>query len=240
MSTFSGFGPEAFAFLRDVRAHNSKEWFEAHRAVYDDRLLEPFRHVVQALGASMRGIDECVEIRPGIGKTISSLRRDTRFSRDKTMYRDTMWLTFKRPKKNWTDAPAYFFEIGPDWWRYGLGYYSASPSTMGVFRERLLECPDAFLRAVRAIPTGFDVHGENYKRLVVPETLSEELAPWHVRKSFYIAKRGADMQPLSSPGLPDVLREGFERLSGLYAFLIEVERHKREQGQSPAGALPKG
>lgn len=179
----------------------------------------------------MRHIDEFIETRPMIGKTISHLRRDTRFSRDKSLYRDNMWLTFKRPKKNWTDAPTYFFEFGPDWWHYGLGYYSASPTTMGFFRERLLEFPHEFRQAVTAIPEGYEVHAESYKRRMVPEALPSELALWYLRKSFYISRRSVDMALLSSPALPDTLLEGFGRLSGLYGFLVDVERMKQERGQ---------
>jgi len=232
MTTFTGFDHEALAFLRDVHRHNSKEWFEGHRNIYESKLLGPFRSLVDSMGMPMRQIDEFIEIRPAIGKTISNLRRDTRFSHDKSLYRNNMWLTFKRPKKNWTDAPTYFFEFGPDWWRYGLGYYSASPATMELFRERLLGFQHELQQAVKAIPEGFDVHGESYKRRMVPEELSSELAPWYVKKSFYIAKHCTDMAPLSSPKLPDTLLQGFEHLSTMYMFLVDVERMKQERGHS--------
>lgn len=234
MTPFTGFDHEALAFMRDVHRHNSKEWFEGHRDIYESKLLAPFRALVDSMGMHMRQIDEFIEIRPAIGKTISHLRRDTRFSHDKSLYRDNMWMTFKRPKKNWTDAPTYFFEFGPDWWRYGLGYYSASPTTMALFRERLLDYQHEFQQAAKAIPEGFDVHGESYKRLMVPEALSSELVPWYVKKSFYIANSSSDMAPLSSPDLPNALLEGFEHLSRMYMFLVDVEHVKQDRGQSQA------
>lgn len=231
MTTFNGFDNDAFAFLRDVHQHNSKEWFEEHRGVYEDKLLTVLRVLVETLGVPMQHIDELIETRPAVGKTISHLRRDTRFSNDKSLYRSNMWLTFKRPKKNWTDAPSYFFEFGPDWWHYGLGYYSASPTTMGLFRERLLAFPHEFLQAAKAIPKEFDVHAESYKRQQVPETLPPELVPWYMRKSFYIANRSSDMAQLSSRELSSTLFKGFESLSGVYKFLVNVERMKQERNQ---------
>lgn len=237
MTTFTGFDHEALCFLRDVHRHNSKEWFEGHRNIYENMLLGPFRSLVDSMGMPMRQIDEFIEIRPAIGKTISHLRRDTRFSHDKSLYRNNMWLTFKRPKKDWTDAPTYFFEFGPDWWRYGLGYYSALPATMALFRDRLLGSQHEFQQAVKAIPEGFDVHGESYKRQMVPESLSPELAPWYVKKSFYIANHSKDMAPLSSARLPDTLLEDFEHLSKMYMFLVDVERMKQEQGHSQVNSM---
>ena len=57
-----------------------------------------------------------------------------------------MWLTFKRPSKDWKDAPVYFFELGPDMLRYGLGYYSANKPTMDLFRHTLRQRPRLSLR----------------------------------------------------------------------------------------------
>lgn len=238
MTTFNGFDKDSFAFLRDVHQLNSKDWFDEHRHIYESRLLTPFRALVDTLGIPMQQIDDLIETRPAIGKTISHLRRDTRFSNDKSLYRDSMWLTFKRPKKNWTDAPAYFFEFGPDWWRYGLGYYSASPATMRLFRDRLLEFPREFQQAITSIPKGFVVHAESYKRQIPPEFLPSELAPWYARKSFYIAHSSTDMAPLLSHKLPSALLEGFDHLSGMYRFLVHVERMKQERSQLQTYQIP--
>lgn len=101
--------------------------------VYDRELLTPFRSLVDALSPAMLMIDPQFETRPAIGKTLSRIHRDTRFSHDKSRYRSRMWLTFKRPSKDWKLAPVYFFELGPDMLRYGLGYYSADKATMDLF-----------------------------------------------------------------------------------------------------------
>lgn len=50
MATFNGFGNDAFVFLREVRQRNDKGWFEAHQSVYQDKLLAPFRSLVETLG----------------------------------------------------------------------------------------------------------------------------------------------------------------------------------------------
>ncbi|MFV0347802.1 MAG: hypothetical protein ACK5JO_04375, partial [Halodesulfovibrio sp.] len=80
-------------------------------------------------------------------------------------------------------------------------------------------------------------HAENYKRQAIPETLPSELAPWYVRKSFYIAKRSTDMAPLSSSDLPLRLLKGFKQLSKMYRFLVAIEDSKQElQRLNPAFA----
>ncbi|MDA8413171.1 MAG: menaquinone-dependent protoporphyrinogen IX dehydrogenase [Desulfobacteraceae bacterium] len=116
------------------------------------------------------------------------IHRDPRFSRDKPPYKSTLWLTFKRPLSDWQDAPAFFFELGADSWRYGMGFYSASKETMDRLRQLIERKPVEFeqMIAFLADQDRFIVEGEQYKRLINP-AVSEHLRPWHQRKSVYLA-----------------------------------------------------
>ncbi|VTR27253.1 Uncharacterised protein [Serratia fonticola] len=80
---FTGFSQQGLDFLQQVRIENDKEWFDANRGVYDRELLTPFRSLVDALSPAMLMIDPQFETRPAIGKTLSRIHRDTRFSHDK-------------------------------------------------------------------------------------------------------------------------------------------------------------
>lgn len=222
---FTGFDPQGLLFLRDVRQNNSKEWFDENRSIYDNLLVRPFRSLVSELALPMLQIDDQFETRPAIGKTLSRIHRDTRFSRDKSLYRSNLWLTFKRSSKNWTDAPTYFFEFGPDWWRYGLGYYSASRETMNLFREKMLDNRDHFLSITQSLLSDFSLEGESYKRALLKEP--QALADWYNRKSFALIYDGKEMETLFDDKLPGLLQAGFERLAPLYHFLMEVEAQKR-------------
>ena len=80
---FNGFSQQGLNFLQQVRIENDKEWFEANRDVYDRELLTPFRSLVAELSPAMLAIDPLFETRPAIGKTLSRIHRDTRFSHDR-------------------------------------------------------------------------------------------------------------------------------------------------------------
>lgn len=225
-STFTGFTQQGLNFLQQVRIENDKEWFEENRQVYDKTLLTPFRALVDALCSSMLLIDPQFETRPAIGKTLSRIHRDTRFSHDKTRYRSRMWLTFKRPSKDWKDAPVYFFELGPDMLRYGLGYYSANKQTMDLFRHTLSRQPVQFLEVAECCRAPFELVGESYKRPKVKEQ-DPEIATWYNRKSFAVMATNTDIEKLFSPALVDELIEGFQRLEPLYHWLMHVETMKQ-------------
>jgi hypothetical protein len=56
--------------------------------------------------------------------------------------------TFKRPVADWQDAPSFFFELGAETWRYGMGFYSASKETMDRMRQQIERKPAEFQRSI--------------------------------------------------------------------------------------------
>ena len=48
-TAFAGFPREAIDFLRDLEAHNDRDWFKANRARYDEYLVEPARALAEDL-----------------------------------------------------------------------------------------------------------------------------------------------------------------------------------------------
>lgn len=222
---FQGFTPATLAFLQQIVRENNKEWFEAHRDVYQQNVLQPFRALVELLAPAMLEIDDGFEIRPAIGKTLSRMYRDTRFSNDKSLFRNRMWLTFKRPAKQWTDAPVFFFEITPDFFHYGLGYYSASKATMDRFRHLMLRQPKEFAAVVASCHAPFELVGESYKRPLVKDQ-DPALANWYNRKTFAVMATDAQMEALFSAPLAQRIAKGFQQLRPLYDFLLRVEMLK--------------
>lgn len=227
---FKGFSPRAFQFLRDIKSHNDKTWFEAHRGDYDQYLLQPLRNLVTDLGDFMLGIDLSFEIAPAVNKTISRIYRDTRFSKDKSPFRDCMWITFKRSGRDWARwSVGYFLEINATWYRYGLGFYDAAPDIVAQFRRQLDEKPEAFLKAIDWFEDQdvFDLEGETYKRPKGPDK-PEPIRTWYNHKSFYLCSNRKNDKAIHSPQLVDDLMAGFAMTAPLYHYLLDtIARTKR-------------
>lgn len=223
MATFTGFTQAGLNFLQDAWINNSKAWFDEHRAIYDNDLVKPFRLLVEQLTPAMLKIDEWFETRPAIGKTISRIHRDTRFSKDKSLYRSRLWLTFKRPNRDWKEAPAYFFEISPDCYRYGLGYYCASKQTMDIFREEILNDTEKFLKVIRCVKKPFELVGETYKRPLIKD---EKISTWYNRKNLAVMVTNNHIEDVLDGNLADKLAKGFKQLLPLYDYLMRVEMIK--------------
>jgi len=211
---FNGFSPESLAFLRDLKENNGKAWFKEHRSDYE-LLLAPLRALTAGLTPLMLSIDPDFVTTPA--RVISRIHRDTRFSRDKSPYKTTLWLTFKKPLSQWQDAPAFFFELGADNWRYGMGFYAASKETMDRLRRLIERKPYEFeeMIAFLAGQDRFEVGGEQYKRLINP-AVPEHLRSWHQRKSVYLVCNRQSDSGLFGRELLNELVAGFTLLAPLY------------------------
>lgn len=217
---FKGFTLEAIQFLRDVRFYNSRSWYEEHKPDYRRLLLTPFQNLVGDLSGFMLSIDPQFITTPAVDKTISRIYRDTRFSKDKSLYRDSMWFTFKRPAKDWKEVPVYFFELTPEAYRYGMGFYTAPKPYMDKFRERIKAKPEQFLEVVSFLErsNAFVVEGERYKKYHGGD-LPDELRDWFQFKSFSIIGNHQIDQILLSEQLTGELRAGFGMIAPLYDYL---------------------
>lgn len=221
--SFKGFTTDALVFLKELAENNDKAWFEEHRWEYQEHLLRPFQLLVADLSELMLSIDPEFETRPAIDKTISRIYRDTRFSKDKSPYRPRMWLTFKRPSKDWKTTPAYFFELSQDRYRYGMGFYSATRETMERLREMIDEETREFWKAMvqyRGQDT-FHLEGELYKRVRDPEK-PDYLQEWYQRKNIHLICNCEIDQRLLSRELLEELARGYLELVPLYRFFYSL------------------
>jgi uncharacterized protein (TIGR02453 family) len=220
---FSGFSPAAFQFLRTICDNNNREWFEAHKPDYQDHVLRPLQSLAAGLGPLMHSIDQDLEITPALNRTIARIYRDTRFSRDKSPYKTSHWITFKRQRIEWKDYPAFFFEISPYSYRYGMGFYSASRETMDRFRKGLDLNPAKFLSAVSFFPKQkvFTLEGEEYQR-PLKTGVSEDLQCWYNRKNLYLVSNAQVDGGSIDSGLLKELISGFETIAPFYHYLCKA------------------
>jgi uncharacterized protein (TIGR02453 family) len=218
---FQGFSRKTFTFLRDLGRNNDKAWFVAHRPVYEQHVLAPLRDLVNDLADFMLGIDLSFEVSPAVGKTISRIYRDTRFSKDKSPFHACAWITFKRSARDWARyVPGYFLEINPTWYRYGQGFYDAAPDLMARFRQQIDDDSESFLKAIAwfAKQDVFTLEGERYKR-PIGQDKPEPIRTWYQHKSFYLTCNRKIDDAILSPQFADQLMAHFGLAAPLYHYI---------------------
>ncbi len=218
---YNGFPDATITFLLNLEKNNNRSWFNKHRQEYEEYLLLPLKQLVAALSRTMLEIDTLIDTTPMINRTISKIYRDIRFSKDKSPFKRNMWIVFKRPIKDWKNAPAYFFELSSDTYRYGMGYYSATRDVMDRYRCKIEENSSSFLSMVMELKNlnKFDICGDKYKRPIKKE-IPSELSDLYSRKNLYLEIRNDIDSTLFSSSLIDKLRSNYLKLQPLYHFLL--------------------
>ena len=208
-------------FLMENRMQNSREWFHAHRAEYQKYVIDPMTALARELEPVMNGIDAELITEPKVGKALSRINRDTRFTKDKSFYREVMWLAYTRDKKRYPCRPGFFFEFSPDGFRYGCGCYSMPPAVMERTRQMILDGHPLFQKAKTEFDkqSHFQLEGERYKRLRCPDA-PEELRDWVERKNLDLIHNSQDFDLLFSNRLGKVLSEKYLEICSFYWFVL--------------------
>ncbi len=170
-----GFSEATFGFLRDIEAHNSREWFEANRASYETHWKEAALDVIAELSEDMAALSPSLKAVPKLNGSLRRINRDVRFSKDKSPYNARLHMIF------WTGdhpnrSPAMHLVLTPEGVGYGAGQFGLEPAALKAVRERIIdgEDGDALLTALKSaeavgctmgppglarLPKGFEAEG---------------------------------------------------------------------------------
>ena len=217
-------------FLLTNYVTNSRDWFNEHKDEYKSLVVEPLSELVTALAPDMLKIDSQFITVPKIDKTISRIHRDMRMhhNHSQSRYRQNCWIIFIRDKKLYNGLPAYYFEMHPGGFGYGMGYYQASSDSMKAIREMLLAGEPSANKALKAYNSqnAFTIEGEEYKRPKYPHA-PEPLRPWLEKKSFSLNKNSEDFDLLFSKNLASVMMSDFKKIAPVYHFLCAAEARRQ-------------
>lgn len=225
---------KALDFLSENRFRNSKKWYDEHRAEYLEYVLEPLAAIVCDLSETMRAIDDRIVCLPKVGGSISRLRRDTRYSNDKSLYRQNIWLYFGRKDASRVEHPAFYADISPEGISYGCGYYRAGASVCDEIRRLVLADDPAFKAAAKAYEAQsvFEFGGETYKKPHYPDE-PERKRLWLEKRNFFFHREGGK-ELTFSPDLSKTLARDFPLLAPVYRFLLKAEtRHTEAHSARP-------
>ncbi len=211
---FQGFSQETVDFMWGIRFNNEKSWFEAHKREYLDHLDGPMK----ALGRDVYDKFNEKHTNLGLQLHVSRIYRDARRLHGRGPYKDHLWFTIRKVEEEWTDSPVFWFELAPEQWSYGLGYYSAKAVTMAKHRARIDSNPKPLekLAGLLGGQTEFILEGESYAR---PKgDPGELLKDWYNMKNFSLIHEDKLTEELYSPGLAVRVAEGFSFLVPFYDY----------------------
>jgi len=217
--SFNGFSQKTIDFMWNLRFNNEKQWFEAHK----DEYLRDFLGPMKALG---KEVFERVAVdfgNRGFIHKVSRVYKDARRVRGGEPYRTNLWFSIERPSEEWTSTPVFWFELAPDNWSYGLGYYQARAETMAKHRARIDNDTKRFIKLIAPLceQDEFTLDGPEYARK--KEAPTPELSAWYNKKSFSLIHNQPNGDELFSKEIADRLVAGYAFLMPFYDYFISLD-----------------
>ena len=216
---FQGFDDTTVDFLWGIRLNNERPWFESHKQDYLDHLYRPMKELGDELydhvAPQLKG-------EPLMCK-VSRIYRDARRLYGRGPYKDHLWISIQKPAGAWDEAPCFWFELSPDGWSYGMGFYSVKPATMARLRRQLAERPEEMETLMRRLRRQgeFTLSGETYKKPRA-QAPSELLAPWYVLKGFSLSHDEALTEELFSRDILAQVAAGYDFLLPFYRYFTDL------------------
>ena len=138
-------------------------------------------------------------------------------------YRTNLWFSIERPSEEWTSTPVFWFELAPENWSYGLGYYQARSETMAKHRARIDRNPKVFEDLIAPLDkqNEFTLDGPEFARK--KEAPTPKTAVWYNKKSFSLIHNEQNGAGLFSPELTNRLVEGYAFLMPFYDYFITLD-----------------
>lgn len=222
MYNFNGISKKAINLLAENRFHDSKNFYEEHKQELKELATVPMRKIMIDLSETLTTIDDEIDVNPVY--CVSRIRRDTRLSKNKLMYRENLWIMFRRNKKLYQNCPCMWFEFFPDSYNIGVGLFTVKPSQMEFYRRAIRENPDEFNKVIKAAKKAkLNFVSDCYKkqRTGCP---SAKFETYYNAKSAMFMRTCFDLSKISDETLIDELKEFMETVKPIYDFMLKIHK----------------
>lgn len=221
MGQFNGFGRQTTKFLRDLAAHNEREWFKDHKDGYDEHVLEPALAFISDVGTRLERISKHFDaVAKRSGGSLMRVYRDTRFSKDKTPHKTNIGIQFRHEVGKDVHAPGYYVHLEPDECFLGVGLWHPDSTALAAIRGGIVDDPKGWKRARdgKRFRESFALEGTSLKR--APRGFDEDhpLIEDLKRKDF-IAVQHFKMGVAAGSSFTDRVSDSFKTASGYMRFL---------------------
>ena len=184
----------ALGFLKALKQHNNKEWFDAHK----DDFLQQQEHMAAFADTLLHNLSvhDVIET-PSGKKSLMRIYRDIRFSKDKTPYKTNWAGGFRRAAKH--RRGGYYFHIEPGNSFIGGGFWGPNADDLKRVREDIAFDPVPLWKILnsKSFVTTFGIlQGDQLKRVPAGFDNSHEAADLLRYKQFLLIRKFTDKEVL--------------------------------------------
>ncbi|MCX7983863.1 MAG: DUF2461 domain-containing protein [Bacteroidetes bacterium] len=220
---FEGFPEEGIRFLRQLKRHNTREWFSAHRSEYESLVKVPMQSLIVALQPHFAEFAPEFDVDPR--RSLFRVNRDVRFSENKQPYKTHIAAHFVvRGKQKGTTGLGYYLHIEPGEVYIGGGIYIPDSTQLRAIRRAIAtktEEFEAIITALKFKKKYLPPEGESLKRMPLGYNENHPLAEWIKMKQFYIGVALQHERCFQRSFLDDVVRT-YREITPWVRFLLNA------------------
>jgi len=229
------FTDELFGFLKQLKRHNQREWFQANKERYQALVRDPCLRFIAELGEPLRRISPWLVADPHPTRgSMFRIYRDTRFSADKRPYKTHVGMSFPhRGTKQKVHLPGFYLHLEPGGCFAAAGCWHPDNPTLIRIRSAIVARPDAWKKAVR----GLELEGDALSRPPRGYPADHPLVEHLKRKDFLASVEFTQAQVCRARFMAEFIT-ACSKLSPLVAFLSQaMDLPYETEGDSSAWAM---
>ena len=214
---FNGFPEATEQFFLELKFHNDQTFFHANHDRYVESVQKPFYSFIDDLMPTLLEIDPRMEPRPH--KSLARIHRDTRFTKDKSPYRDHLWAFFHPAAEEKHGCIGFWFEYGVQRLNWGLGTWGENRLLMDRMRMELEAKPSYYMGLIDSccLPSRhLTFMARTFKRMPIPAQIPERLKDWYAARELFITQTYPDMREAASRAILTHVADDFRACAPVY------------------------
>jgi len=141
------FDDNTFAFIHELKANNTKEWFTENKPRFEKHMKASMLSFIGDLGPELEKVSKHIvaDPRPN-GGSMFRIYRDVRFSKDKSPYKTHLSAQFRHAAGKDVHAPGFYLHIEPGNCIFGAGIWKPDNPTLAKIRAAIDENQDRWIQ----------------------------------------------------------------------------------------------
>ena len=222
---FEGLPKDYFAFFKELKANNNREWFNDNKPRFRESVQEPLAAFVEAMAPRLKKVSKHFVADPRLnGGSVFRIYKDVRFSKDKSPYKTHGGVQFRHALGKDAHAPGFYVHLAADEVFYGGGIWHPPAPQLLLIREAIRDKAKPWKSATTsaAFNKRFkNVRGDGLKRPPRGFDAEDPMIDDIKRKSFFAM---ADGTPASAkkPSFVDDVAAAMKDSKPMMKFLCEA------------------
>jgi uncharacterized protein (TIGR02453 family) len=201
------FSSESVKFLRNLKSHNERDWFQPRKHIYDEHVKAPMLALIEIINGELEGTEPSFVTDPA--KAMFRIYRDTRFTHDKTPYKTHSSALFWRKSVDRKGGAVLYVSVSPSEAVVAGGSYAPTSSELLAIRQHLSEHHQRFQKIlnVKSLKAAFgELRGDMLQR--APKGFeTEHKAIELIKRKQWLLRSALDPKIVTTEAfVPEVLR----------------------------------